>query len=69
MRFPRGARVRILKNSSQRFIGYRGVVAEPNPSEPHKPRAVLIENHFGEKVKPIMVDFSPEKTMQICLEV
>ena len=69
VRFPRGAKVRILKNSSQSYIGFRGVVAAPNPAEPHKPRVVIIENRFGERIKPKTVDFSQEKTMQICLEV
>lgn len=67
--FPKGAHVRIMKNHSHRYIGYRGVVAEPNREEPHKPKLVLIANRFGEKIKPELVDFKDEKFMEIKLEL
>jgi HD-GYP domain-containing protein (c-di-GMP phosphodiesterase class II) len=69
VRFPKGSQVRLMRNHSQRYIGYHGIVGIPNKSEPHKPLIVLIANRFGEKIKPIQVDFSKEKTMEIKLVI
>ncbi len=69
VRFPKGAHVRLVKNSSLRYIGFHGVVAEPNKQEPHKPALVLFANRFGEKITPFPVDFSQEKSMEIKLVI
>jgi HD-GYP domain-containing protein (c-di-GMP phosphodiesterase class II) len=69
VKFPKGVHVHIIKNHSQRYIGYHGVVAIPNKEEPHKSSLVLIANRFGEKIKPFLVDFSQEKFMEIKLAV
>jgi len=67
--FPKGVQVRIMRNSSQRYIGYYGVVAVPNKKEPHKPVLVLTANRFAEKIKPFRVDFGGEKFMEIKLDL
>jgi hypothetical protein len=69
VRFPKGAMVRVLRTGSQRFVGFRGAVAVPNQREPHKPILILIENRFGQKIKPLRVDFGAEKVMQIKLDI
>ncbi len=69
VRFPKGAHVQIVKNSSNRYVGYQGVVAEPNKNEPHRPCLILFANRFGERITPLQVDFSTEKYMEIKLAV
>ncbi|MDP8206511.1 MAG: HD domain-containing protein [Candidatus Electryonea clarkiae] len=66
--YPRGSTVRVIKNSSEKYTGYRGIVMKSNLKEQSKPVLCLTHNALGTKIKPFIFDFSSQKTMEIGIQ-
>ena len=67
--FPVGARIKVMDIVDPHLIGYRGVVAKINDENINKPVIILTKNKFLKKIKPIVIDTSKFKHVDLKLIV
>ena len=48
-----------------RYVDFKGVVARANPKAPERPRIRLLKNANGDRITPIELDLSKEKTISV----
>lgn len=63
--FPIGARIKIVSAPATQLIGYIGVVAKDNAEELEYPTIILYETKKNQRIKPILIDLSKHKAIQI----
>ncbi|MDP8205584.1 MAG: HD domain-containing phosphohydrolase [Candidatus Electryonea clarkiae] len=67
--YPRGASVRIARNSSNKYVGFRGVISESNHIAQSKPTILLTHNDLNKPIPHFYVDFRDEKYMKLIIEM
>lgn len=63
--YPVGTQVRIVTIGDTSLIGYLGVVAKVNEDNINKPIVVLTANKKMQKIKPILIDTSKMKNVEL----
>ena len=65
--YPVGTRVQITSIADPNLIGGYGVVAKINDTILNKPIIIITTNKYGKKIKPIMLDTSKMKWLELKL--
>lgn len=67
--YPVGATVKVVDVDDYALVGYTGVVAKIDEDNINKPGIVLIKDRFKKKIKPIVIDTSTFKKVELKLLV
>jgi HD-GYP domain-containing protein (c-di-GMP phosphodiesterase class II) len=63
--FPQGTRIVVVKAPASILVGHTGVVSQANPLNQDKPQVVLLFDKFKRKIKPLLLDLTEEKDVEI----
>ena len=63
--FPVGTRVVVVKAAKPLLIGNIGVVTKANPDDKERPEVLLLMDKFKRRIKPIQLDLSYDKGIEI----
>ncbi|MDB5103527.1 MAG: hypothetical protein JWP91_1216 [Fibrobacteres bacterium] len=63
--FPSGTRIVVAKAAKPLLIGHIGIVTKANIQDKEKPEVVLVMDKFRRKIKPIHLDLTREKGIEI----
>lgn len=63
--FPQGTRIVVTKAATPILVGHTGVVSQANLLNSDKPQVILLLDKFKRKIKPLLLDLSDEKEVEI----
>lgn len=63
--FPQGTRIVVTKAAASILVGHTGVVSQANLINQDRPQVVLLFDKFKRKIKPILLDLTEEKEVEI----
>jgi len=65
--YPPASTVVIDQHDGGKYNGYQGVIVQSQPGKQPQPHIILIEDPHGQRIEPVRVDFSKDKSLRMTL--